>query len=362
VIASAEGFKELVNGLRLVILGGEPINGAMVERSLLLNNNLKVLNHYGPTESTIGCICWMINKDNVNQLRGASVIGKSISNVKTYILNNERKSLPIGSPGELCISGDGLAAGYLNAVELTNVKFIDHPFESGKRLYLTGDLASRREDGAIVFYGRIDDQVKINGYRIELGEIQATLQKHENVKECVVLSIKENEEKYICAYVTLWEGREIENLKYFMSRVLPEYMVPRNIIILDEIPLSSNGKINRYALPKPKKIDENHITPANKIEENIRALWAKILHMPEREIGVESNFFLLGGSSLKAMSLVLAIERELEVEITIRDVFTSTTIRQLSDHICYLKDKEESDLLTELDKMSGEELETLLNE
>ncbi|MDP4147737.1 MAG: amino acid adenylation domain-containing protein, partial [Bacillota bacterium] len=204
LIINCEDIERIFNNskLRLIILGGESINIKDIKQFNLINkgNKIKLMNHYGPTESTIGCVTTMIKKERIEEFK--NVIGKPLNNIKVYILDKNKKNLAIGVSGELCISGTGLSRGYLNRPELTEEKFIQNPYEPGERMYKTGDLARWLPDGNIEFMGRIDHQVKIRGFRIELGEIENQLLKHEEIKEAVVIDREDIEgNKYLCAYV-----------------------------------------------------------------------------------------------------------------------------------------------------------------
>ncbi|MCU5337595.1 non-ribosomal peptide synthetase, partial [Bacillus cereus] len=267
--------------LRLIILGGEPVNKNDLKRFSSLNNKhtIRLINHYGPTESTIGCVAGEIDLDQIDEF--SNVIGKPLDNIKAYILDPHRNLTPIGVPGELYISGDGLANGYVNKPELTVEKFIENPFDPGKRMYKTGDLVKRLPDGRIEFIGRIDSQVKVRGYRIELGEIENLLLSHPEIKEAVVIN-RENEtgEAYLAAYMAGHRVFDVAEVRSYVKDRLPHYMVPAYFMVLDTMPLTKNGKINRKELPEPDSsgmVTTDYIAPENDVQQTLVDIWSDIL-------------------------------------------------------------------------------------
>ncbi|NOQ27711.1 MAG: amino acid adenylation domain-containing protein, partial [Bacteroidales bacterium] len=327
LILADEFSKDIFNEIEVLFLGGEELPATLLSNLRDLYKG-KVYNMYGPTETTI----WSTIKDVSEDL--PLNIGKPINNTQVYILGLQNELIPIGVSGELCISGDGLAIGYLKNSELTREKFIEHPFKKGERLYKTGDLACWLPDGNIEFLGRIDSQVKIRGFRIELGEIENALQQYENIKECVVIAREENEDKYLCAYLVTAEELNQEEIRTYLSESLPDYMIPTYFVKMEKIPLTSNGKINRKALPSPEiKADNLYQPPTNDIEEKLVQLWSKVLKVPLEEISVDANFFSLGGHSLRATILTSKIHKELGVKIPLAEIFKLQTIRKLSKYI-----------------------------
>ncbi|NOQ25911.1 MAG: amino acid adenylation domain-containing protein, partial [Bacteroidales bacterium] len=330
-MVDCEGFDKSVNCLRLVLLGGEAIKTELIERSLSLNENLQIINHYGPTEATIGCITSLINKEKLDAFIKCPVIGKPINNTEAYVLNETMDLLPIGSSGELCISGDGLAVGYLNESLLTDEKFISHPFKKGKRLYKTGDLARCLPDGEIEFLGRVDYQVKIRGFRIELGEIEYVLSKHENIKESVVIAIEENNDKYLCAYIVSREELNQEELRAYMSAQLPDYMVPAYFVELESLPRTANGKVNRKVLPLPEiKAGDDYVAPSNETEEKIVEIWSEVLNIEKEEISTTANFFSIGGHSLKVLNVVSAIKEKFGINLPLMHIYRASNIKTIA--------------------------------
>ncbi|WP_291584148.1 amino acid adenylation domain-containing protein [Clostridium sp. UBA6640] len=341
IIANYQYDKPISNNkLRLIILGGEEINIEDIKVFTESNNgnNAIIMNHYGPTETTIGCITTQINLSKLNEFK--RIIGKPLNNVNAYILDKYNKVCGIGTEGELYISGEGLSVGYLNRPELTAEKFIDNPFNHGTNMYKTGDLARWLPDGNIEFLGRIDDQVKVRGFRIELGEIENKILQHEEVKEATV-AIKEykNNEKYICAYVVSEKEINELNLRSHLKESLPDYMIPSYFIKLDKMPLTYNGKLDGRALPDPTlDVDlSEYEAPRNEIEEILAKLWSQILGMDK--VGINDNFFQLGGHSLKAMVLISKIHKKLNREVSLKELFKYPTIKGLSN---FIKNAEEN--------------------
>ncbi|WP_434293235.1 condensation domain-containing protein, partial [Clostridium botulinum] len=333
---------------RQVFSSGEALNFKQVEKFYKeFGNGKKLINLYGPTEATIDVSYF----DCINDGKRVIPIGKPIDNTKLYILKNN-EPVPVGVSGELYIAGDGLARGYVKRIELTSQKFIDNPFEPGTKMYKTGDLARWLPDGNIEFLGRIDNQVKIRGFRIELGEIENKLLQHENIKEAAVL-VKENKdsEKYICVYVVSEKNLEELDLKSHLKETLPEYMVPAYFVELEKMPLTANGKLNRRALPEPN-LDANLVeyeAPRNKVEETLAKIWSEILGI--EKIGINDNFFDLGGHSLKATILMSKIHKELSREVPLKELFKSPTIKDLSKYI----ESAEENLYSKIEKVEEKE-------
>ncbi|MCR3761930.1 amino acid adenylation domain-containing protein, partial [Clostridium felsineum] len=253
------------------IIGGEELNLNTVRefyKNLKEEKKPYINNVYGPTECCVDSSIYAINTKEINNIEHIP-IGKSMVNYKLYIVDKNNCLQPIGVPGEICISGEGLARGYLNNAELTREKFVDNPFETGTKMYKTGDLAKWLSDGNIEFLGRIDSQVKIRGFRIELGEIESKILQHEDVKEAAVIVIGgKNDDKYICSYIV--SDKEINELKLrdYLKEKLPQYMIPLYFVKLDNMPLTSNGKLDKRALPKPN-VDErltSYEAPRNDLE------------------------------------------------------------------------------------------------
>jgi len=334
IIDAATDYHEL-GGLRWVFLGGEPINTAKLVKWIKSQYyRAEIVNTYGPTECTDIATYYRISKQEIENM-AVIPIGRPIDNVKLYIVDKYNNLLPTGHQGELCIGGVSLGAGYLNRTELTAEKFVENPFEPGKVMYKTGDLTRWLPDGNIEFLGRIDDQVKIRGFRIELGEIESRLLKHEAVGEAVVAA-KEDQggNKYLCAYITAGKALTVSELGGYLRQELPDYMVPSYFVQLDKMPLTPNGKIDRKALPEPDGSIETgteYEAPRNTIEEKLVTIWQEVLGA--EKIGIGDNFFDLGGHSLKATSMVSKIHKELNIEVPLREIFKTPTIKGLSEYM-----------------------------
>ncbi|NIM13759.1 MAG: amino acid adenylation domain-containing protein [Candidatus Aminicenantes bacterium] len=303
----------------------------------------KIIHVYGPTETTVYASYYFINhiEENVSTIP----IGKPISNTTAYILDNYLKPVPIGVHGELFIGGYGVSRGYLNNPELTAEKFVSASYKSyrsyrtysSEKIYKTGDLVRWLLDGNIEFLGRIDSQVKIRGFRIELEEIESHLLQNQAIQEVVVID-RENEkgEKYLYAYMVPKPGVnvvEASKLREYLSRFLPEYMIPSYFVTLEHIPLTPNNKVNRKALPEPEvKVGEKHLAPANEIEETLVTLWSDILSLPPEVISTDANFFELGGHSLKATIMAARINQIFNTNLPLVEIFTSPDIRGLAQY------------------------------
>ena len=301
-------------------------------------NKLRFANGYGPTEGTIAAIWNVVDASHKTDTTTVP-IGRPNANVKIYILNSDLHLTPIGVPGEIHIGGVGVARGYLNRPDLTAEKFIPDPFSNqpGARMYKTGDLARWLPDGQIEFIGRVDFQVKIRGFRIELGEIEAQLLTHPQVKDAVVAVRGQTAgEKKIFAYLLTEDGREIDpqEMRDFLKKRLPDYMVPSAFVVLDKFPLTPNGKVDRKALPDPGQKDmatERYVAPRTPEEELLVSIWEDILKTDH--IGIEHNFFDLGGHSLLATQLVSRVRDAFDVELPLKDVFAAPTIRLMAERI-----------------------------
>ena len=339
-------YNHLLLPAKLLLFGGESLSSKVVENIQSSNATCKVINHYGPTETTIGKLLHIVNKDR--EYNDSVPIGRPFSNTSVYVLNKDMALCPVGVPGQLFIEGDGIARGYFNHPELTKEKFIENPFNDHKSfMYTTGDLVKYLPDGEIEFIGRVDDQVKIRGFRIELGEIQATLQQCDAVAHCVVIALEsDNGNKQVVAYVVPSASFDREYIITYLKNNLPDYMVPAHLVEIDHIPLTLNGKIDRKALPDPDMNElykDQYIAPTNKMEERLVKIWQDVLEV--ESVGIHDNFFNLGGHSLLAVRLISAIRKEFEVEMPIGEIFDYPTIASLSSQSL---SKLESNLLPSL--------------
>ncbi|MCP5051352.1 MAG: amino acid adenylation domain-containing protein [bacterium] len=363
-LISKKELADSVTRIRRFVVGGEILN-YQIARDIFYNFNGKVdiYNEYGPTEATVGC---MLYKFDPLKNKGSSVsIGVPAANARIYLLDKNRKPVPIGAVGEIYIGGDGLARGYLNRPELTMEKF-DHDLKSfqdfqdnqdnqdikkGKkepsalsavRLYKTGDLARWLWDGNIEFLGRRDHQVKVRGFRIELGEIESRLQSHPGIKEAVVIDRNDNDRHYLCAYVVpvtrdiTPPGKEMPvvdpfNLKEYLKGNLPDYMVPAFFVELETIPLTPSGKVDRKQLPPPLESGSHaggtYKAPESGLQQTIADVWREILG--REKIGITDNFYDLGGNSLDFVKISNKLEEKLGKEIPVATLFTYPTIHSL---------------------------------
>jgi amino acid adenylation domain-containing protein len=317
---------ENLPSLQTIIVAGEACSPELVKK---WSQGRNFFNGYGPTE---GSVCATIAK--YTSFNEKITIGRPIPNVQVYILDPHLQPVPIGVPGELHIGGAGLARGYLDRPDLTAEKFIEvNLLGKTERIYKTGDLAKWRNDGNIEFLGRIDHQIKLRGFRIELGEIEAVLLKHPVVKEVIVNLHKTENNQQLVAYVT---GEPIDDLsqqlKQHLKTYLPDYMIPSQIIRLDEFPLTPNGKIDRQALPHPNH--ESHSlyeAPRNNIEQQLTEIWSLILEY--EKISIHDNFFDLGGHSILAIKLLNEIQKNFNQELSLTSLFQNPTIAQLAQQL-----------------------------
>ena len=309
-----------------VLIGGDVISMNHVKRIKQKFPEIQITNAYGPTENTTFSTYYEVtNNDRTN-----IPIGKPINNSTTYILDQHYGLQPIGVPGEICLGGDGLAKGYLNRPDLTAEKFVAHPFQSGKRIYKTGDLGRWLPDGNIEFLGRIDDQVKIRGFRIELGEIENQLLTHDQITESVVVVKNQEEDKYLVAYYVSDEEIDSSSLRHHQSDQLPDYMLPSFYVHLSEFPLTTNGKIDKKALPDPEvSASEDYVAPSTHTESQLVDIWSGVLKIEPNAISVTSSFFELGGHSLKAINLINQISQSLNSQLKLRDLFDYQSIQSL---------------------------------
>ncbi|MCP4147398.1 MAG: amino acid adenylation domain-containing protein, partial [bacterium] len=326
--------------LRFIALAGEQSPAGLIKGSRNLLPHVTLINEYGPTEASVAAAA---NFDIT--LQNLSVIGRPADNNRIYILDKKRMLAPIGAVGEIYISGDSIARGYLNRPQLTAERFItrqppqyqaDPLHRQSITMYRTGDLARRLQDGNIEFYGRSDHQVKIRGTRIELGEIEKNMTQHSHVKEAVVLALKNDDsENYLCGYITADSTENvIDTLREHLFEALPDYMVPAFLVQIEHMPLTPNGKIDRKALPEPKRTSEaGYVAPENPLEETLTHIWAEVLAQPADTISVNANFFEIGGHSLSATIVTTKIFKEMQLEIPIAQLFKQSTIRELAGYI-----------------------------
>lgn len=376
LILSEANSKKLAS-LKTVIVAGEACTKDSIDLHKEMLCNAELLNEYGPTE----CSVWSIVYDCLSQeLETIVPIGKPIANSQVYLLNSRMRPVPVGVPGELYIGGPGLSRGYLNRPEQTAEKFVPNPFgdEPGARLYSTGDFALYLPDGNIEFLGRADQQVKIRGYRIELGEIEAVLSQHPDVQEGVVDARETSSEgdsqiadKRLVAYLIskTEEKPATAELRAFLKKRLPDFMVPSAFVFLNAFPLTPNGKVDRTALPEPDRtrpdLAETFVAPTTAVEEVLTGIWAEVLNI--EQAGIHDNFFELGGHSILVTQLVSRIRDALQVELALRTVFDAPTVFELTEVLFQDEGKrtqieKRAELLVKLSKLSEDEAEKMLEE
>ncbi|MGE5339901.1 MAG: amino acid adenylation domain-containing protein [Candidatus Omnitrophota bacterium] len=353
-------------GLNKLLIGVEPITDEVVERYLKLNPELIIVNGYGPTEATIISVAYDYLSREPKQKQ--IPIGVPLSNIQCLILDNDNRPVPVGIAGELYLSGDCLARGYLNNPELTLKKFpnlsndknrtLNKSFWKSRNLfskrflaaggesfksYKTGDLVRWLADGNIQFLGRIDTQIKIRGFRVELGEIEHAIiaAGKGTIKSALVIDrIDKHGDKYLCAYMVLDQGENVndeflrqgmEQIKAILSHMLPEYMIPMHYSVLEKIPLTPNGKVDRRALPDPVLLTTTaYEAPGNDVEKQLVDIWAEILDTPKETIGINDNFFTRGGHSLKAAVLAARVSKEFNINVPLGEIFKNPTIRGIA--------------------------------
>jgi amino acid adenylation domain-containing protein len=357
-------------GLRALLVGGDKLHRRPRQALPFI-----LANNYGPTENSVVATWTPVTEETGGNV--APPIGQPIANTQVYILDRNLQPVPIGVTGELHIGGVGLARGYLNRPELTATHFVPHPFAttSGARLYRTGDLGRYRADGNIEYLGRMDHQVKIRGFRIELGEIEAVLVEHPIVRDVVVLVREDTphdipNDKRIVAYVVL-NGEcatPADELLRVIKEKLPNFMIPSAFVVLEAMPLTPNGKIDRKALPIPDHarpaIEEAFTAPRTPIEEMIAAIWSQTLKL--EKIGIHDNFFILGGHSLLATQVVHRVRDTFNVTLPLRLFFETPTVADLAAYVAHTQVQEADDArlsaaLAELSQLSPQEMESLLN-
>jgi amino acid adenylation domain-containing protein len=336
--------------LRVLLTGGD-----VLHRYPPAGLPFALINNYGPTESTVvATSCVVSPSDDYGPLPS---IGRPIANTRLHVLDESLKPVQIGQVGELCISGDGLARGYRNRPELTAEKFVETDIgdEEMTRVYRTGDLARWGCDGEVEFVGRLDEQVKIRGFRIELHEVASMLNAHESVRACEVVARDDGQGgRRLVAYVVLGSGEEldIEALRSHLSERLPDYMVPATYVRLEGLPLTPNGKVDREALPEPD--DQNMgrwgdlAAPRTLLEEELVSIVSELLQL--EQVGIDENFFVLGGHSLLGAQLIARLRTRFGVELELRTLFDNPTIERMAAAI-------EAKLIQQLESLSDDEAE-----
>ncbi|MDE3105740.1 MAG: amino acid adenylation domain-containing protein [Acidobacteriota bacterium] len=355
---------------RVLLLGGEASSWQLVDRVRALST-CRVLNHYGPTETTVGCCTLDLEASDVRRWSPATVpVGHGIDNVQVYVLDAAQQPVCLGAPGEICVGGDGVAAGYYHQPEQTEARFVPDTLgaQPNGRMYRTGDLGRMLPDGNIEFLGRIDQQVKIRGYRVEPAEIESVLRQYPGIDQVVVVPYTDGQcELRLAGYYTAQARVAVDTLRSFASDKLPSYMVPSALLQIEAIPLTRNGKLDKSQLPDPKEASavatRSFVAPGNATEETLVTIWQEVLKL--QRISVEDNFFELGGHSLLATQIISRIRNRFSVQMPLHSFLESPTIRDLAVKVgeCPTIESEEEELarlLAELEGMTEEEAERLL--
>lgn len=303
-------------------MAGEPV--PKIFKELLDYKTIEIRNLYGPSEDTTYSTCYRFEDGDYESIP----IGKPVGYTHLYILDKSGNLVPIGVEGEICLSGLSVAKGYLNKEELTSEKFVNNPFIPGQKMYKSGDIGKWLPDGNIAFIGRNDDQIKVRGYRIELGEIQYQIERIDEIEQAVVVVKEINGENVIVAY---WKSNKIatkSDIETILRKHLPAYMLPTYYVALEEIPLNSNGKVDKKKLPEPidNATKKMYSPPITDLQKQLCVIWQEVLNY--EEIGIYDNFFELGGHSLKATKLRALVAKETGKDLTMNDIFQFVTIEQ----------------------------------
>jgi amino acid adenylation domain-containing protein/thioester reductase-like protein len=338
MVAVSQSYATVPQSLRLLTVGGDtvlPETVAMWQQ--MVGNRITCLNAYGPTEASVTAIIYDVQNFS-SEKTNTVLIGRPVANTEIYILDSNLQPVPMGVKGELYIGGERLARGYLNRPELTQEKFIPHPFNNPKsqiknpKLYKTGDLARYLPDGNIEFIGRIDDVVKIRGFRVALGEIESLLIQHPDVI-CQVVILREDQpgHKQLVAYVVTDNPSLTQNeLQSFLKQKLPNYMIPTVFVMMEGLPVTTNGKVDRRALPAPsQEIDlTNFVLPTTHTQKLIADIWSSVLGTTH--LGIHNNFFDMGGNSLRAMQVMSLLRKTLQIDLPLRYLFENPTVAELA--------------------------------
>jgi amino acid adenylation domain-containing protein/non-ribosomal peptide synthase protein (TIGR01720 family) len=332
VVINSEEFEAAdLSSLRVALFGGEPINVRDLKRMHDCFPHIRVMNHYGPTETTIGSCAMFIDFDKIHGYMANPTIGQPIFNTNLLVLDRQRRLVPPLAWGELFIGGDSVARGYLNRPELNLQRFVANPITGEGVMYATGDVARWRNDGTVELGERIDDQIKIRGYRIELGEIEKQLLQNNGVKEVFVMA-RDNGSgvKSLVAYVVPSnQSLDMAELKHYLSESVPEYMIPHHFVKLDRMPLTQHHKVDRSRLPQPQGSDDAaYRPPENEIQNTIADVMSSVLGV--KKIGLYDNFFEIGGDSIKAV-MVSARLRKHGWNLEVRDIFSQQILEKMAE-------------------------------
>ncbi|HEX8275797.1 MAG TPA: amino acid adenylation domain-containing protein [Longimicrobiaceae bacterium] len=327
-----DGMPELLEGVRQLLVGGEAVSPAHARRALEAYPELRLVNGYGPSECTVFSTCWPVPAGFAGH---GLPVGRPVGDRRVYVLDAALEPAPAGVPGELYVGGPAVARGYLNRPAMTAEKFVPDPFagEPGARLYRTGDRARWRPDGALEFMGRVDRQVKVRGFRVETAEVEAVLARHPAVREAAVVARDDAAAvKRLVAYVAADASLSPDAVREHARAALPEYMVPSAVVVLDVLPLTRNGKLDRRALPAPAwEAQGRFVAPRTPDEEILAGIWAEVLGV--ERVGLHDDFFSLGGHSLAATRVLSRVARTLGVEVQLRALFEAPTLEGFASRV-----------------------------
>lgn len=330
--------KSLPLSLNKVIFGGEALEFNILAEWIQLHplSQTALINMYGITETTVHVTCHEIQAEEINGHE--SIIGESLADLGIQILDQAQQIAPYGVTGEIAVTGSGLSKGYLNQKALSASKFIDNPYVTDITLdakrYLTGDLGRFNSNGKLVYLGRKDNQINLRGYRIELAEIESVMQQFHGVKQAKVLLKHNHDDAYLVGYYVISQTIERIDLNYFLQQQLPDYMIPKALILLDELPITGNGKIDTTQLPSATLADYSStpfIAPRNETESILVDIWQQ--YLPQEKIGIQDNFFQIGGHSLIATQIGASVSETFHCDLSVQAVFEHPTIEQLALHI-----------------------------
>ena len=370
--------EEVESSSRVMVIGGEALRAESLRKWRSGEAVRRLINEYGPTETVVGCCVYEVKQEDGYE--GEVLIGRPIANTQIYILGEGMSVKGVGEAGEIYIGGEGVGRGYKGRADLTGERFVPDPHgkRAGGRLYKTGDQGRWLPTGDIEYLGRVDRQVKVRGYRVELGEIEAEMSRCKGVREAVaVLRQEQGGEKRLVGYV-VWEKGErgsVSEVRKEMRERVPEYMAPAVIVELEVMPLTTNGKVDRHALPAPERVkrqvEKAYLAPRNPAEETLAAIWAEVLSI--EQVGINDSFFALGGDSIISIQVV-ALARDRGINFSVQQLFQHQTISELAaaleleanaiddDQLELEGDDELMRALEELERLSEDEVSARLNE
>ncbi|MEM6360236.1 MAG: amino acid adenylation domain-containing protein, partial [Bacteroidota bacterium] len=343
-VTSKGSHYEDLKSLNQVFASGEALKAEYVQifgKTLYRHCSTRLINLYGPTEATVDVSSY---ECDFTHETSRIPIGKPIDNIMLYVMDRSGEIAPIGVQGELCISGVGLARGYINNDKLTAQKFVNHPVYPGRKMYKTGDVVRWLPDGNIEFIGRKDDQIKIRGFRIELGDIEHHLLEHKQINTSVVAVKTRDTGPYLIAYCVSNAVINADQLRQYLLKKLPEYMVPAHYVFLKELPLTVNGKVNRKALPfQEMTAEEDYFGPSNEIEAQLVELWSETLKLEREVISVNKSFFELGGHSLLSMNAIQDIHATFRILIPLKTFFQLGKLNEIARYIKIMLEEEQQE-------------------